>query len=330
MPYLQPNQAQKHVTLNESLAALDAPTGLLVRSRIEGTQPASPEDGDTYILPTDATGALWADWEAGSLATWRESTWCNLPATGGLKAWVEDEALLLVHTGSAWEAVSPTAVPKLGVNADADATNRLAVKSDAVLLSHDDATPGSGDLRQFLNRAGAGNVAALIFATDDTAGTEIGLTGSDDLTLRTSPDDIIFSTGLHLQAADSAASFPSGFADPDTVLSDLAFRFGLGTISDGAIATLDYGEPVYGAAVLAVPNSLSSGPMVFFYARMASGPTLQTVFSSGASFSVTTGELTGTTGADGSTNFSVTDDGRLIVENRRGYAVANTLFVFRR
>jgi hypothetical protein len=38
-------------------------------------------------------------------------------------------------------------LPLLGIRATADPGNRLAVKSDGVLLSHDDVTPGTGDLR---------------------------------------------------------------------------------------------------------------------------------------------------------------------------------------
>lgn len=47
LPYLLPNQAQKHVTLNEGLRALDVMTDLSVRSRTVATDPSRPAEGDT-------------------------------------------------------------------------------------------------------------------------------------------------------------------------------------------------------------------------------------------------------------------------------------------
>lgn len=55
--------------------------------------------------------------------------------------------------------------PLLGVTTTADATNRLAVKSDATLFTHDDATPGTGDMRQVLNKAAAGNTVSQLYQT---------------------------------------------------------------------------------------------------------------------------------------------------------------------
>ena len=87
---------------------------------------------------------------------------------------------------------------------------------------------------------------------------------------------------------------------------------------------------IYGATILAISNSLSSGPVAFLFARMATNPSLTTLFSNGATFSNSTIALTGTTGEDGKTNFSATDEGKFYIENRRGYAVAYSLYVFMR
>lgn len=87
---------------------------------------------------------------------------------------------------------------------------------------------------------------------------------------------------------------------------------------------------MFGSVILAVPNSLTSAPVALLYARMATNPSLMTLFSDGAAFTVQTGELAGTTANSGSVNLSVTDDGRFIVEKRRGYAIANTLYTLMR
>ena len=68
LPYLAAAQAQKHITVNESLLRLDALVQLSARSATTTAQPASPSDGDIYILPSGKTGAAWGAMAAGALA----------------------------------------------------------------------------------------------------------------------------------------------------------------------------------------------------------------------------------------------------------------------
>ena len=68
MPYLMPSQAQKHVTVNESLRRLDGLVQASAVSRSISEQPADPADGAIYLLPAGKTGAAWdgfADGAAG-------------------------------------------------------------------------------------------------------------------------------------------------------------------------------------------------------------------------------------------------------------------------
>ncbi|MDP2268051.1 MAG: DUF2793 domain-containing protein, partial [Deltaproteobacteria bacterium] len=149
-PYLLPNQAQKHVTLNDSLSHLDALTGLLIRSRQVSAEPVSHSSGDAYLLPGESTGANWTSLPAGTLVCFQEGAWRVLPIPIGLRAWVADEATLVVMSSEGWVAAAPARLSRLGIETDADPTNRLAVKSDAVLFSHDNVTPGTGDMRQII------------------------------------------------------------------------------------------------------------------------------------------------------------------------------------
>jgi len=57
LPFLLPAQAQKHVTLNQSLLRLDALVQTSVLSATTAAQPAAPADGDLYLLPAGKTGA---------------------------------------------------------------------------------------------------------------------------------------------------------------------------------------------------------------------------------------------------------------------------------
>ena len=61
LPYILPNQAQKHVTLNESLRRLDALVQISVISMTEAAPPADPSEGDRYVVADGATGA----WDRG-------------------------------------------------------------------------------------------------------------------------------------------------------------------------------------------------------------------------------------------------------------------------
>jgi len=92
-------------------------------------------------------------------------------------------------------------VPSLGINTGADANNRLAVKANAELLSHDDVTPGSGDARKVINKAGTGNTASLLLQTGFSGRAEIGLVGEDNLTVKVSSDGGSFTEVMRADAA---------------------------------------------------------------------------------------------------------------------------------
>jgi hypothetical protein len=63
-------------------------------------QPATPADGDCYIIPTGRTGTAWATFAIGSLAYFRGGTWYEFTAYEGLLKVVG--AALKLYTGSAW------------------------------------------------------------------------------------------------------------------------------------------------------------------------------------------------------------------------------------
>lgn len=101
LPFILAAQAQKHVTHNEALRILDAVVQLSVLDRHLAAPPSAPAEGDRYIVPAGATGA-WAGWDF-NVAAWLDGAWLRLVPRRGWLAWVEDEALLMVWTGSAWE-----------------------------------------------------------------------------------------------------------------------------------------------------------------------------------------------------------------------------------
>ncbi len=103
LPLLAAAQAQKHVTVNEALSRLDGLVQLSVISSTQTAPPASPAEGDRYIVATGATGA-WAGWDD-SVALFSGGAWLRLiPQTGWL-AWDQGAGSALVWTGSAWSGL---------------------------------------------------------------------------------------------------------------------------------------------------------------------------------------------------------------------------------
>ncbi len=217
LPYIAAAQAQKHVTHNEAIRALDAVVQLSVLDRDLAAPPVSPADGERYIVAAPATGD-WAGKE-GQIAAWQDNAWMFYVPNKGWLVWVADENALLAWDGTAWVAASGTGTISslnpadgglVGVNATADATNRLSVKSDAVLFSHDDVTPGSGDMRAKLNKAAVGNTATFLFQDNWSGRAEIGLAGDDDFHFKVSPDNTTWYEAIIIDRNTGKVRFPSG------------------------------------------------------------------------------------------------------------------------
>ena len=102
LPLVMPAQAQKHVTVNESLLRLDALVQAQAQSRSLAVQPASPEDGQGWILPAGASGDDWSAMAAGSLAIYRDGVWTELPPKPGWRVHLIDEGRDILFDGSAW------------------------------------------------------------------------------------------------------------------------------------------------------------------------------------------------------------------------------------
>lgn len=102
LPYLAAGQAQKHITVNETIQRLDALLQLSVTSATTNVQPASPPDGAAYILPAGKSGAQWGGMADQALAYYRDGAWEEIAPRHGWLAYVRDADLLLFYTGMAW------------------------------------------------------------------------------------------------------------------------------------------------------------------------------------------------------------------------------------
>ncbi|MEI9898971.1 MAG: DUF2793 domain-containing protein [Hyphomicrobium sp.] len=104
LPYIMAAQSQKHVTHNEAIRALDAIVQLSVLDRGLGTPPASPAEGARYIVGSSPTGA-WSG-HAHHVAAYQDGAWMLYTPLEGWIAWIADENIAVVWTGSAWSALT--------------------------------------------------------------------------------------------------------------------------------------------------------------------------------------------------------------------------------
>ena len=194
LPYLLPNQAQKHVTHNESLATLDTLVQLVLQAHDETTPPGSPDEGDSYGLSATPSG----DWagHGDEIATWQDGAWHFLAPQAGWRAWSAADSALLVFDGTAWQPPGFNPVALLGVNTSADTTNRLSVKSPASLFDH-----AGSDHRVTVNKAAGADTASLLFQTGYSGRAEFGTVGDDNFRIKVSPDGAAWTDALTIDKA---------------------------------------------------------------------------------------------------------------------------------
>jgi len=94
-----------HTGMDANLKRLGAIVGLSVTSRTTTTPPASPAEGERYIVPAGATGA-WAG-RTDQIAVWIDGAWeYHAPKVGWL-AFIAAEDKLAVYKSSGWSAGVP-------------------------------------------------------------------------------------------------------------------------------------------------------------------------------------------------------------------------------
>lgn len=238
LPYMLAAQAQKHVTHNEALRMLDAVVQLSVLDRNLAAPPTSPANGDRYIVAASPTGA-WSG-QAEKIAAFQDGAWAFYAPKEGWVAWIADENAVAAFDGASWMLISggggggvtdhgaltglsdddhpqyhnnargdaryaPIVPSMLGINATADATNRLAVASAASLFNH----VGNGHQVK-VNKSAAADTASFLFQTGFSGRAEFGTTGDDDWHVKVSNNGSTWFEALRADRASGAMRFPSG------------------------------------------------------------------------------------------------------------------------
>ena len=305
LPYLLPNQAQKHVTMNEALQRLDAAVQIRLDQSGINAPPESPQTGIRVLVGANPSGGFTG--HAGEIAAFDAGGWLFIRPMRGWVAWFTAEGELRVFDGADWQSLSaggssggPTTeqLTRLGINTEPDDNNRLSVRGDASLFNH-----AGADHRLAINKASSEDTASLLFQTGFDGHAEIGLTGSDDLSIRVRAPDADWSTALSVSAE-------SGIMTARGLRSGRVFIPTQGVVSlptpqaGGFVALVIVSETfprIEYSGIFAYDTGTS--PLVL---PIALGPRAS---AQGASV------LTGTTGPDDSMNVAA-GDGFLMIENR--------------
>ncbi|WP_299938562.1 DUF2793 domain-containing protein [uncultured Pelagimonas sp.] len=302
LPLIAAGQAQKHVTHNEALRLLDAQVQLSVLSKLETSPPVSAGDGNAYIVATGATG----DWlgHDNQIAVLQAGQWIFFVPGEGWIAYVIDEDRPYRFIAAWAQLPMSDQTNRLGVNTTADDTNRLAVSSPATLFTHS----GAGHQIK-VNKNAATDTASLLFQTGWSGRAEMGTAGSDGFAIKVSDDGNSWKTGLSIAAGTGIVTAPQGMNSGmiSGVGDNTAFGIPIPAeqLASGVIFIFsedqNYPQPGVNAALwFDVGLSLSFAPI-----------------SVGSRVDLTTGVLSGDTGADGRMTIAV-DTRQIHVENRLG------------
>ena len=260
LPYILPSQAQKHVTHNEAIRALDALLHVSAVSREIESVPTDPQEGDTYILGAAPQDAF--EGAANKLAHFVDGAWMFYTPVNGLIANIEDEAICIIWREESWQTlatgeggtidVTTLSFETFGINASADAFNRLVLNSAASLFNHD----GAGHQLK-INKASTMETASLLYQTDFSGRAEMGLAGDDDFSVKVSGDGSTFKTAMAIDRVSGTAEFPNSPHLIQPVIFNMygdGGRFGgkpepLDVRLNGAFVAPDYIRPFNGAVL---------------------------------------------------------------------------------
>lgn len=113
LPFLLPGQAQKESYHNEALASMDAALHPSVEEGPRNDPPASPTEGESWIVGTSPTEA-WAT-KASKLATWTTGGWRFTTPVRGMLAWNQLSGWWVYWNGSTWsDGHLPASALKVG------------------------------------------------------------------------------------------------------------------------------------------------------------------------------------------------------------------------
>ncbi len=211
LPFIQPAQAQKHVTHNEAVRALDMLVQLSFEDDAQSAPPPAPNEGDCYIIAAGGSGA-WSG-QDDAIAAYLDGQWQFHPPRAGWRGYVLARDALVVFDGTQWHEITPSTLQDaslLGIGMQADSAKPFAAKLNAALWSaRYSADGGTGSLIQTLNKETGGDDLGFVLQEDFETRALLGLFGDNRLRLSVTPDGTTFKDALSIDPATGIADQPS-------------------------------------------------------------------------------------------------------------------------
>jgi len=134
LPYIMAAQAQKHVTHNEAITTLDALVQAAVDAVGVDTPPTDPEAGMRVLVGNGPTGEFVG--HGNHLAAFQDEAWVFYTPHEGWSVWSKTDSQNMIYSQGEWlvQTTNLTQTDMLGINAEADNTNRLVVRSGSSLF----------------------------------------------------------------------------------------------------------------------------------------------------------------------------------------------------
>ena len=183
LPYIQPAQAQKHVTHNQAIRQIDGLIHMSVVSDALSTPPTEQAESKCYLVPPNAQDD-WQGW-AHHVAIWQDAAWMFLTPKTGWRLFVSNQKKLMVYLRSAWVILADAnphhSLEALSIHATTTETQRLAVQSHTILWTSisqsDDAASG---VIHILNKNAESQDNGLVFQNNYKPHLSMGCFGSND------------------------------------------------------------------------------------------------------------------------------------------------------
>lgn len=125
LPYISPAQAQKHVTHNEAIKALDVLSQICIVDKDLPESTGSSTEGDCFIVANNALG-VWLGKEK-QIAVFQDNTWEFYMPNPGWLAYVADEGIFYVYDGADWVVSSQNSLGGVSSTINTSSQNAMSV-----------------------------------------------------------------------------------------------------------------------------------------------------------------------------------------------------------
>lgn len=211
LPYLLSSQNQKHLVLNESLLKLDNLVMMKILSNLVTEPPNSPQDGDKYIIPSNANG----EWQGktNKIAVFNNLTWDYIYPNNGFLAYLENEKQYLSFFDNLWNYLPIQNsifqnLPMIGIGTNADQNNPISAKINNALFSAKYINEnGNGNIKYILNKETTSKTASFIFQNNWSGRAEFGLIGDDNFAFKTSVDGNVWQSAFSIDINNARTNF---------------------------------------------------------------------------------------------------------------------------